>query len=106
MPPLLCRLRPPEHEVRDVSDYRGKPLVIRRDSTVVYGGVEIGSVYGDPSDHTINHDWCYEHVSGTTEDGLRPAGSRHVRQGAFTKRQAAEFLAALHQEILARRVPQ
>jgi hypothetical protein len=85
-----------------VTDYHGKPLVIRRGGTVVYDGSGIGTVYAEPGDMRINHDWCYEHVSGTTEDDLRLAGARHVRQGAFTKRQAAELLAGLHREILAR----
>jgi hypothetical protein len=79
-----------------MTDYRGKPLVVRRDRTVVYGGTEIGRVYPDPADDRINHDWCYEHASGVTEDDARPSPRRRC-QGAFTKRQAAEALARLHE---------
>ncbi len=44
----------------------GKQLPIRRDRTVVYGGVEIGWVYPDPVASQIHRDWYYEHASGTT----------------------------------------
>jgi len=82
-----------------MGDYHGKPLVVRRDRTVVWGGEEIGYVYPEPGDMRINHDWCYEHNSGTTADDVL-GGSRHRAQGAFTKRGAAEMLVSLHRKIL------
>jgi hypothetical protein len=81
-----------------VSDYHGQRLMVRRDRTVVWGGTEIGRVFPEPGDTRINHDWDYEHVSGVTLDDLR-GGDRQRIQGAFTKRQAAEGLVRLHEEI-------
>jgi hypothetical protein len=84
----------------EASTYRGKRLVIRRDRTVIYGGVEIGSVYPDPAASQIQRDWCYEHVSGTTLTGLHPdwPAERKV-QAALTKRHAAQALADLHRKV-------
>lgn len=76
--------------------YHGKSLVTGRDGKVRYDGMPIGQVHRDPG----AVDWRYEHVTGVGLAELHPGRpAERTAQTALTKRDAAEFLADLHQQI-------
>lgn len=80
-----------------------RKLVVHLDHTVSLAGRKLGYVYPDPMDKTVNHGWCYSHVSRISLRDLHPDWPWERRyQSSFTKRGAAESLARLDREIAQR----
>lgn len=78
-------------------------MIVHRDRTVSVDGRQLGHVYPDPMDKTVNHGWCYEHASGVSLRDLHPDWPWYRRyQSSMTKRGAADELVRLDRMITAR----
>lgn len=82
---------------------RRPKMVVHRDYTVSLDGREIGYVYPDPTDKTVNHSWCYAHASRMELRDIHPDWSWWRKyQSSSTKRGAAQLLVELDRKIAAR----